>query len=241
MEDPDASLLCDLDLVPAHAHLAGGVRLGVGEDVRVTTDQLAGDAVRDVRPVSLAALGAEQREERRLEEKVSELVDQLRRRARLAGGLGDLVRLLEGVRHDRLDRLHPIPRALAAKRLRQLEQLDRRLCGGPPLQRRTCRNRLGALAARERERPSVERSDRVGALVELDAVRDEGRPERCRALVESNRAGLPQRLERRDGEKIGIAGTEGNDAHGPYRLRRASRWWSSPCRSSRPARSPWRS
>ena len=180
---------------------------------------LRGDAVGDVRPVALAALGAEQRQERRLEEQVAELVDQLRRRARLARGLGDLVRLLEGVRHDRLDRLHAVPRALAAQRRGQLEQLDRRLRRRPAARAtRARRNRLGAVRARERERARSSAATVVGRA----------RRARCRArratapsaaAPSSSRTepACPQRLERRDGEQIGIAGAERDDEHGPYR------------------------
>ncbi len=136
---PTRVLLRDLDRLPAHAHLAGRLRLGVAEHVRVAADQLARDAVGDVGPVALAGLRAEQREEGRLEEQVAELVDQLGRRAGSTRRLGDLVGLLERVRHDRLDRLRAIPGTLATERRGQLEQLDRGLARGPELEARSAR------------------------------------------------------------------------------------------------------
>jgi hypothetical protein len=76
------------------------------------------DAARDLREVARAALLEQEREEIDLEEQVAELVEQLR----VVGcerGVGDLVRLLDRVRDDRLCRLLAIPRALAAQPLRQ--------------------------------------------------------------------------------------------------------------------------
>jgi hypothetical protein len=73
--------------------------------------------------VTSASLLEQEREEVDLEEKVAELVEQLRvvageRRVR------NLVRLLDGVRHDRRSRLLAIPRAVAAQTLRQPLQVE---------------------------------------------------------------------------------------------------------------------
>ena len=86
---------------------------------------------------------AEQRQERRLEEQVAELVEQLRREAGLAHGVGDLVRLLDGVRDDRGRRLRAIPRALAAQQRGQLEQRARRGLGGLAREQRPRGQRRG--------------------------------------------------------------------------------------------------
>ena len=65
----------------------------------------------------------EKREEIDLEEQVAELVEQLRvvvRKRRV----GDLVGLLDGVRHDRARRLLAVPGTLAAQPLGQQLQLE---------------------------------------------------------------------------------------------------------------------
>jgi hypothetical protein len=81
-------------------------------------DKLRVDAARDLGEIAGAALLQQQREEVDLEEQVAELVEQLRVVSRKRS-VGDLVRLLDGVRDDRLRRLLAIPRALAAQPLRQ--------------------------------------------------------------------------------------------------------------------------
>jgi hypothetical protein len=81
-------------------------------------DELRVDAARDLREVAGPALGEQQREKIDLEEQVAELVEQLRVVGR-ERGVGDLVRLLDGVRDDRLRRLLAIPRALPAQPLGQ--------------------------------------------------------------------------------------------------------------------------
>ena len=94
--------------------------------MRVARDQLRVDAARGLLEVARAALREQQREEVRLEEQVADLVEQLRV---VAGErrVGDLVRLLDGVRHDRARRLLAVPRALAAQPLGQLLELDERV------------------------------------------------------------------------------------------------------------------
>jgi hypothetical protein len=126
VEDPFAALVLALQLLPALAHAAGGTRLGVAEHVRMARDQLRVDTARDALEIPRSALLEEQREEVRLEEQVADLVEQLRvvvgkRR------VGDLVGLLDRVRHDRARRLLAVPRAFAAQALGQLLELDQRI------------------------------------------------------------------------------------------------------------------
>ena len=76
--------------------------------------------------VACAALLEQQREEVDLEEEVAELVEELGVVA-ADRRVGDLVRLLDGVRDDRPDRLLPVPGALAAQPLGELLELEQRL------------------------------------------------------------------------------------------------------------------
>ena len=71
------------------------------------------DTARDLREVAGATLLQQQREEIDQEQQIAKLVEQLRVVGRKRG-VGDLVRLLDRVRDDRLRRLLAIPRALAA-------------------------------------------------------------------------------------------------------------------------------
>ena len=89
-------------------------------------DELRVHRARDRLEVAGAALGEEQRQEVRLEQEVAELVQQLRVVAR-ERGVGDLVGLLDGVRHDRALGLLAVPRAVAAQALGQLLELDQRV------------------------------------------------------------------------------------------------------------------
>ncbi len=84
--------------------------------MRVAPNELVVDPVRDRGEIAGAALVEEQGEEDRLEEQVAELVEELRVVAG-QGGVRDLVRLLDRVRHDRRSRLLAIPGAVAAKPL----------------------------------------------------------------------------------------------------------------------------
>ena len=104
-------------------HALGRLRLDVAEDVRMPAHELLVHAARDLREVAGAALLEQEREEVDLEEQVAELVEQL---LVVAGErrVGDLVRLLDGVRDDRARGLLAIPRALAAQPLRQRLQLE---------------------------------------------------------------------------------------------------------------------
>ena len=82
----------------------------------------AGDGLEIASPL----LREEQRKKIDLEEQVAELVEQLLVRAR-ERGVGDLVRLLDRVRDDRLGRLLPVPGTVAAKTLRQALQVEQRV------------------------------------------------------------------------------------------------------------------
>jgi hypothetical protein len=72
-----------------------------------------------------AALLEEEGQEDRLEEKVAELVEELRVVARL-GRVGDLVGLLDRVGHDRPRRLRPVPGTVAPQALGQPLEIDER-------------------------------------------------------------------------------------------------------------------
>src|SRR4051812_8661274 len=114
-----AARLGALDLVPVAQDLAGRLRGGVAEDVRMAADELRPAMLGDVGHVARAALLEQQRQEVHLEEHVAELVEQL---GVVAGvrGVGELVGLLDGVRDDRALVLLAIPRALAAQAAGQL-------------------------------------------------------------------------------------------------------------------------
>ena len=127
MEDPLAALLLGLDLLPARANPARGLRLGLAEDVRVAPDELGVHSARDRLEVAVSLLLEQEGEEIDLEEQVAELVEQLRGIA-ARRGVSDLVGLLDRVRHDRERGLLAIPGAVAAQPPRQLLQLDERLC-----------------------------------------------------------------------------------------------------------------
>ena len=76
--------------------------------------------------VAACVLLEQQRQEDALEEEIADLVEQLRV---VVGerGVRDLVRLLDGVRHDRAGRLLAVPRTLASEPLCQLLELDERI------------------------------------------------------------------------------------------------------------------
>ena len=91
----------------------------------MTADELRRDDADRLLEISTSVLLEQQRQEDALEQEVADLVEQLRV---VAGerGVGDLVGLFDGVRHDRPRRLLAIPRALAAQPLGQLLELDER-------------------------------------------------------------------------------------------------------------------
>ncbi len=126
MEDAFAPLLLALDAIPVLLHAPRRLGLDVAEDVRVAPDELLVDQPRRLREVALALLLEQKREEVDLEQQVTELVEQL---VVVAGErrIGDLVRLLDRVRHDRARRLLAVPRAVAAQPLRQQLQVEKGL------------------------------------------------------------------------------------------------------------------
>lgn len=116
-----AALLRALDRVPVLAHLRRSARLGrklrqagrfVPEDMRMAPDQLLDRAARDGAEVALAALLEQEREEVDLEQDVAQLVLEFRGIARMSG-IGELVRLLDGVRDDAALVLLTIPWAVS--------------------------------------------------------------------------------------------------------------------------------
>src|SRR4051812_33709377 len=106
-----AALLALLDLVPVLQDLAGGLSGDVAEDMRVAADQLLAAVLGHRGEVTLAALLEQDGEEDDLEQHVAELVEQLAVIAAV-GGVGQLVGLLDRVRHDRALVLLAVPRAL---------------------------------------------------------------------------------------------------------------------------------
>jgi hypothetical protein len=121
-----APLLRALDLVPVAQDLAGALHLHRAEDVRVPADQLLAAVLGHLGERAGAALLEEQRQEVDLEEHVPELVQQLRVVA-VVGGLGELVGLLDRVRHDRALVLLAVPGALAPQPARELVEAPQRL------------------------------------------------------------------------------------------------------------------
>src|SRR4051812_5569131 len=104
----DRAVLAALDRIPIAHDALGAVDLDVAEDVRVAADQLVDHPIRDRGQAARAALLEQQRQEVDLKENVAELVDQLVVVA-LDGGVGQLVRLLNRVRHDRALVLLAVP------------------------------------------------------------------------------------------------------------------------------------
>ncbi len=126
VEDSLAALLPGFDPFPVLTHPPRSLRLDVTEDVRVPAHELGVHVPSDRLEVPIALLAKEQGEHVDLEEEVAELVEQLRwpvaeRR------LGNLVRLLDGVRNDGADRLLAVPRTLAPELLRQLLKREQRV------------------------------------------------------------------------------------------------------------------
>ena len=118
MEDPFAALLLALDPLPVGADTLGGSRLHRAEDVRMPAHELVVHQAGDSFEIPMAFLLEQQREEEDLEEQVAELVEELLVVAR-ERGVGDLVRLLDRVRHDRPRGLLAVPRAVSPKPLGQ--------------------------------------------------------------------------------------------------------------------------
>ncbi len=87
--------------------------------MRMPAHELGVHGAGDGFEVALALLLQEQGEEVGLKEQVAELVEQLGAVAGV-GGVGDFVRLLDGVRDDRSRRLLAIPGALATQAPGQL-------------------------------------------------------------------------------------------------------------------------
>ncbi len=126
VEDALASLLLPLDAVPVLLHASGCVGVDVPEHVRVPANELLVDQARGRREIALVPLLEQECEEVDLEEQVAELVEQL---LVVAGErrVGDLVRLLDRVRHDRAGGLLAVPRTVAAETLRQVLELEQGL------------------------------------------------------------------------------------------------------------------
>src|SRR3954465_2785770 len=92
----------------------------------MAADQLPAAVLGDRGEVAGAALLEQQREEVDLEEDVAELVEELRVVTGVRRG-GELVGLLDGVRHDRALVLFAVPRALHAQAARERVEAAERL------------------------------------------------------------------------------------------------------------------
>src|SRR5436309_7985851 len=121
-----APLLFSLDALPVLAYPPRRLRLDLAEHVRVPPHQLLVHVPGHGLQSAAAFLLEEEREEIHLEQEVAELVEELGRIVR-EGGVGDLVRLLDRVRHDRARRLLTVPRALAPQPPGQLLEVEESL------------------------------------------------------------------------------------------------------------------
>src|SRR5205807_8729684 len=108
------ALLLALHALPARPDRGGVADLFAAEHMGMPADELLVDRIGDGLEVPDSLLLQEQREEVDLVEQVAELVEEL---GVVVGerSVGDLVRLLDRVRDDRLRRLLPVPRAVAAE------------------------------------------------------------------------------------------------------------------------------
>src|SRR5438105_9319906 len=126
VEDPGAALLLALDLLPPLTDPTCRSRFRIAEDVRMTSDELCVHGSRHLLKARPAALGKQEREEVDLEQQVTELVGELRV-VPVDRRVGNLVRLLEGMRNNRPRRLLAIPGTFATETLGQaLQLLERR-------------------------------------------------------------------------------------------------------------------
>ena len=102
------------------------------EHMWMPAHELVVDAARHRLEVTRSALGEQQREEERLVQEVTELVDELLVVVRHRG-VRDLVRLLDGVGDDRAGGLVRVPGALAPQQRGQPLEVDERLFDGQPV------------------------------------------------------------------------------------------------------------
>src|SRR5204862_1728425 len=111
------------------AHGACARQSRVSKDVGMATYEFLGHEANRRLEITTSRFLEGQRQENALEEKIADLVEQLRVVA-TRGRVGDFVRLLDGVRDDRPRGLLPVPRALAPQPLGQLLELDERVRQG---------------------------------------------------------------------------------------------------------------
>ena len=142
------------------------------------------------RPGRRRRLAGQQRQEVRLEQQVAQLVDELRPRRAGQRGVGDLVGLLDRVRHDRLGGLLAVPGTVAPQPRRHRPQLR---------QRRRRRAALEGRAGRQRAQRRVGRGQAPGLAV--------GRGDGGRAGVVLHARGVehaPDRLRRAHGHRPAV-------------------------------------
>jgi hypothetical protein len=121
-----ATLDLALDLLPLREDLSRRRQILVAVHVRVTADQFRGAGLGHRGQVPLPPLLEKQGEEEDLEEDIAELVDH-RRGVVTIRCVGELIRLLDGVRDDRAGVLLAVPRTLAAQSPGDLVEMLERL------------------------------------------------------------------------------------------------------------------
>jgi hypothetical protein len=125
VEDPLPPFVARLDLLPVLPNASGRSRLDIAEHVRVPPYELLVDPAGSLLQIAVPLLLEQEREEIDLEEQVAKLVEQLLGPVRKRR-VGDLVRLLDGVRHDRPRRLLPVPGTVPPQALGQLLEIEER-------------------------------------------------------------------------------------------------------------------
>jgi hypothetical protein len=121
-----ATALGGLDGVPVAQHLSRISHLGLPEHVGMTPDELLATVLGYRGQVTRATLLQEQRQEVHLEQHIAKLVDQLGVITG-EGRVGELVGLLERMRHDRTLVLLAIPRTLTSQTSGERIEISQRL------------------------------------------------------------------------------------------------------------------
>ena len=198
----------------------------LAEHVRMATDQLGRDRPRRRRPVALAPLRQQQRQEGGLKQQVAELVQQLLRVAQLRR-LGHLVGLLQRVWHDRKRRLLPVPGAVAAQPGGQPHQRDHGVARHQRRQRVAVRHGWHVRRGRLQPHEPLARGRRHGRIAGQRQPLPAQPP--CQRLVrlDAHRPGRLQRPEGRKRDQFWVTRAERNEELQPAHAARATyrrRW-----------------